>query len=72
MEAKEILRVHIAELVILTGEQFDCFFSHSKKQNFQKGYAIINVGNQVNFEYFMVSGFLISFFNKKITANKKQ
>ncbi len=32
MEAKEILRLHIGKVTMMTGEQFDYFLSQSKKQ----------------------------------------
>jgi CRP-like cAMP-binding protein len=62
MEAKEILKTHVAKLASLTDEQFDYFFSFFKKQNFKKGQAIISEGDAVDCEYFVVSGCLKSFF----------
>ncbi|WP_259070146.1 Crp/Fnr family transcriptional regulator [Mucilaginibacter sp. X4EP1] len=62
MEAKEILKTHIAKIAVLTDEQFDYFFSHFKKKSFQKGQAIITSGDQVDYEYFVISGCLKSFY----------
>lgn len=62
MEAKEILKAHIAKMAILTDEQFDYFFSHFKQQSFQKGQAIITEGDKVDAEYFVLSGCLKSFY----------
>jgi CRP-like cAMP-binding protein len=62
MEAKEILRIHVAKIVSLTDEQFDYFFSFFKKLSFKKGQAIISDGDVVNCEYFVISGCLKSFF----------
>lgn len=62
MEAKEILKAHISKTVALTEEQFDYFFSHFRKQRFQKGQAIISEGEVVDREYFVISGCLKSFF----------
>ncbi len=62
MEAKETLKAHIGKLAVLTDEQFDYFFSHFKKQRFQKGQTIITRGDAVDCEYFVVSGCLKSFF----------
>ena len=62
MEAKEILKVHVAKIASLTDEQFDYFFSFFKKQHFKKGQAIVSEGNAVNCEYFVISGCLKSFF----------
>lgn len=62
MEAKEILKVHIAKIATLSDEEFDRFFSHFKKQHFKKGQAIITAGDLVACEYFVISGCLKSFF----------
>lgn len=62
MEAKEILKAHVAKLASLTDEQFDYFFSFFKQQSFKKGQVIIGEGDAVNCEYFVVSGCLKSFF----------
>jgi CRP-like cAMP-binding protein len=62
MEAKEILKAHVAEISSLTDEQFDYFFSFFKKMSFKKGQAIISVGDAVDCEYFVISGCLKSFF----------
>lgn len=62
MEAKEILKAHVAKMTVLTDEQFDYFFSFFRKQSFRKGQAIISVGSIVNCEYFVVSGCLKSFY----------
>jgi CRP-like cAMP-binding protein len=62
MEAKEILKAHIAKITLLTDEQFDYFFSFFAKQSFKKGQAIISEGHPVDYEYFVISGCLKSFF----------
>jgi len=62
MEAKEILKAHIAKMAALTEEQFDYIFSHFKRLNFKKGQAIIIQGDPVDCEYFVISGCLKSFF----------
>src|SRR6267378_8119047 len=62
METKEILKIHVAKIALLTDEQFDYFFSFFKKQSFKKGQAIISEGNAVNCEYFVISGCLKSFY----------
>jgi CRP-like cAMP-binding protein len=62
MEAKETLKQHIAKTASLTDEQFDYFFSHFKAQSFKKGQAIISEGDEVNCEYFVISGCLKAFF----------
>lgn len=62
MEAKGILKAHIAKIAVLTDEQFDYFFSHFKQKSFHKGQALISTGDQVHCEYFVLSGCLKSFF----------
>jgi CRP-like cAMP-binding protein len=62
MEAKEILKAHIAKITTLDDQQFDYFFSHFKKRSFKKGQAIITNGDMVDCEYFVISGCLKSFF----------
>jgi len=62
MEAKEILKAHVAKIASMTDEQFDYFFSFFKKQHFKRGQAIISEGYTVNCEYFVISGCLKSFF----------
>ena len=62
MEAKEILKQHIAKTALLTDEQFDYFFSHFKSLSFKKGQTIISEGDKVDCEYFVLSGCLKAFF----------
>ena len=62
MEAKEILKAHVAKISTLTDEQFDHFFSFFTPQSFKKGQSIISEGDAVNCEYFVISGCLKSFF----------
>ncbi|MCF0065169.1 Crp/Fnr family transcriptional regulator [Dyadobacter chenwenxiniae] len=62
MEAKEILRQHIAQAASLTDQQFDYFFSHFKPQSYKKGGTVIQVGKPVEHEYFVISGCLKAFF----------
>ncbi len=68
MEAKEILRQHMAKTISLTDEEFERVFSCFKLQTFQKGQAIISAGETVNCEYFVLDGVLKSFY---ITENLK-
>lgn len=62
MEAKEILKGHIAKTVALTDEQFDYVFSHFKYLSYKKGQNIITEGDNVDCEYFVLSGCLKSFY----------
>jgi len=62
MEAKEILRQHIARTASLTDEQFEYLFSHFKPLSFKKGQTIISEGDKVETEYFVLSGCLKAFF----------
>lgn len=62
MEAKEILKKHIAQAASLTDEQFAYFFSHFKSLSCKKGEALIQAGKPVVHEYFVISGCLKAFF----------
>ena len=62
MEGKEILRQHIAKTASLTEEEFEHFFSHFKAESFKKGQVIVNEGDDVDKEYFVLSGCLKTFF----------
>src|SRR4051812_47945594 len=62
MEARELLRQHIAKTVSLTDQQFDYVFSHFRQQSFKKGQAIISEGDRVEYEYFVLEGCLKSFY----------
>jgi len=62
MEAKEILKQHVAKTAVLTDSEFDYFFSHFKLQSYTKGQTIITEGGKVECEYFVVDGCLKSFY----------
>jgi CRP-like cAMP-binding protein len=62
MQAKEILKQHIAKTASLTDSEFDHFFSHFKLQSYTRGQTIITEGNKVECEYFVVDGCLKSFY----------
>ena len=62
MQAKEILREHIAKTASLTNEQFDYFYSRFTPQSYKKGQVIITEGARVENEFFVLEGCLKSFF----------
>jgi CRP-like cAMP-binding protein len=62
MDAKEILKTHIAKTAILTDVQYDYVFSHFNYQSYKKGQSIITAGDLVTHEYFVLSGCLKSFY----------
>ncbi|WP_447637803.1 Crp/Fnr family transcriptional regulator [Flavobacterium microcysteis] len=62
MEGKEILKQHIAKTASLTEDEFEHFFSHFKPESFKKGQIIIHEGDNVEKEYFILSGCLKAFF----------
>jgi CRP-like cAMP-binding protein len=62
MQAKEILKQHIAKTALLTDEEFDYFFSFFKLQSYKKGQTIITEGGKAECEYFVVEGCLKSFY----------
>lgn len=62
MQAKQILKEHIAKLASLSDDEFDYFFSFFEPKSFKKGQAIIAEGDKVECEYFVIEGCLKSFF----------
>lgn len=62
MDAKQILKEHVAKTASLTDEQFDHFFSHFKPLSFKKGQTVVGEGDKVDAEYFVISGCLKAFF----------
>ncbi|SDF79840.1 Crp/Fnr family transcriptional regulator [Chitinophaga filiformis] len=62
MNSRELLKQHIFKTITLTDEQFDYFFSHFTPLSFKKGQTIISEGDEVDCEYFVVSGCLKAFF----------
>lgn len=62
MQAKEILKQHIAKTASLTDPEFDYFYSFFKLQSYKKGQAIITEGDSVDSEYFVVDGCLKSYY----------
>ena len=60
--AKRTLRDHVSKIVSLTDDQFDYFFSHFRPQRYRKGQAIIREGDKVSCEYFVLEGYLKSFY----------
>lgn len=62
MDAKSLLKEHVSKIVSLTDEQFEYFFSHFKPETFKKGQTVISEGQNVDKEYFVISGCLKSFY----------
>jgi CRP-like cAMP-binding protein len=62
MDKREILQQQVSKFVNLTDEQIDYFVSHFKEHSFKKGQAVINEGDRVDNEYFVLSGCLKAFF----------
>jgi CRP-like cAMP-binding protein len=62
MEAREILKQHIAKTATLTDEQLDYCFSHFEPRTYKKGQTVISEGDKVDCEYFVLSGCLKAFF----------
>jgi CRP-like cAMP-binding protein len=62
MDAKSILKEHVLKITSLSDAEFDYFFSHFKSESFKKGQVIITEGQEVDKEYFVVSGCLKAFF----------
>lgn len=62
MDPKALLKQHVDKIVSLSDEEFDHFFSHFKPMSFKKGQAIITEGQKIESEYFVIDGFLKSFY----------
>jgi CRP-like cAMP-binding protein len=62
MEARILLKEHVSKIAVLTDTEFDYFFSHFKPETFKKGQTIITEGQDVDKEYFVLSGCLKTFF----------
>lgn len=62
MQARQLLKEHIAKFTSLTGDEFEDFFGRFQPQSFKKGQIIISPGDKVACEYFVLSGCLKSFF----------
>ncbi|HEY0652050.1 MAG TPA: Crp/Fnr family transcriptional regulator [Chryseosolibacter sp.] len=62
MNAKQLLAEHIQKITTLTDDQASYLYSHFKSLEFKKGQVLIGQGDEVNCEYFVLSGCLKSFF----------
>lgn len=62
MDAKELLRAHIAKHAVLTDPEYEYVFEHFRPLSFKKGQVIIREGDQVNYEYFVITGCLKTFY----------
>ena len=62
MAPAEILSHYITKTVPLTAEQFAHVYSHFKPESLKKGQVVINAGDKVDKEYFVLSGCLKAFF----------
>ena len=62
MHPKDIFKEYISKTISLNDEQFDYFFSHFKPMSFKKGQTIITAGEHIDCEYFVIDGFLKSFY----------
>lgn len=62
MSSQDILKNHLTKTIELTDVEFDYFYSHFKPLSFRKGQTIINVGDRVDCEYFVLDGCLKTFY----------
>ncbi|MBS1602445.1 MAG: Crp/Fnr family transcriptional regulator [Bacteroidetes bacterium] len=60
--AKRILREHVSKVASLSKDQFDYFYSRFRPQRYRKGQMIIREGDRVSCEYFVLDGYLKSFY----------
>ncbi|MCD0488829.1 Crp/Fnr family transcriptional regulator [Pedobacter sp. MC2016-14] len=62
MSAQDILKSHLSKTVSLSEKEFDYIFSHFKPVSFKKGETVINLGDPVNHEYFVLDGCIKTFY----------
>jgi CRP-like cAMP-binding protein len=62
MSPREALKAHVGKIISLSDEEFGHFFSFFTEKSFKKGQAIVSEGDNVEWEYFVISGCLKSFF----------
>jgi len=62
MDPKEILQQHMANIIDLSSDEFEHVFSHFELQTYKKGQVIIQEGDVVDHEYFVVEGCLKAFY----------
>jgi len=61
-KAKWILREQVLKVASLSDDQFDYFFSRMRPLRYRKGQTIIREGDKVSCEYFVLDGYLKSFY----------
>jgi CRP-like cAMP-binding protein len=64
MKPETALKEHFRMIVDITDEQFSYIYSHFKLISYKKGQKIITTGDEVNHEYFVLSGCLKSYYLK--------
>jgi CRP-like cAMP-binding protein len=62
MDKQEILKQHISRFVTLANEELSYFLSHFKEHSYKKSQVIISEVDRVENEYFVLTGYLKSFF----------
>ncbi|RZK19468.1 MAG: Crp/Fnr family transcriptional regulator [Pedobacter sp.] len=62
MTAQDIMKTHLSKTINLSEKDFDYVFSHFKPMSFKKGDSIINIGDTVNHEYFVLDGCIKTFY----------
>ena len=62
MNARDILKTHLNKTINLSESEFDYVFSHFESISFKKGQSIINPGDAVNQEYFVLEGCIKTFY----------
>ncbi|WP_316806957.1 Crp/Fnr family transcriptional regulator [Pedobacter agri] len=62
MTAQDILKTHFSKTINLSEKEFDYVFTHFKPMSLKKGQSIINLGDTVNEEYFVLDGCIKTFY----------
>jgi len=62
MDPKQLLKEHIAKTATLSDSELDDFFDYFTAKFYKRGAYIIAAGDRVDFEYFVLSGCIKTFY----------
>jgi CRP-like cAMP-binding protein len=62
MDPKQLLKEYIAKTAKLSDEEFDDFFDCFTAESYKKGEYIFAAGDKIDFEYFVLSGCIKTFY----------
>lgn len=62
MTSKEVLKGHFLKTITLTDDEFEYIYKHFQARSYQKGESLIQIGDKVDTEYFVVDGCLKTYY----------